>query len=1196
MRHRWKFAAGALLLASLASAQDSPQLYFGADLSYVNELEDCGATWRADGKQRDVFELFHERGANLVRVRLWNNARWTRYSNLADVKKTIRRAKAAGMQVLLDFHYSDDWADGDKQIIPKAWENIEDVDRLAAALYDFTFRSLRELDAAGLMPEMVQVGNETNGAILSTLEKAREPIEWGRNAKLFNAGIKAVRDAGARSEINPRVMLHIAQPENVEPWFAAAAKAGVTDFDLIGVSYYRKWSSQGLSGLGATINRLRHKYAADVLLVEAAYPWTLENADSAGNILGEDSLIAGYPATYLSQRRYLVDLGQLVLANGGAGVVYWEPAWIASRCKTRWGTGSGWDNATLFNFKGEILPGADYLSFPYVHPVTVEFRGAPAGSFLWGDFLGEGMDPVRVDGETFRTRLMPGAKLRFQLYSTADRGQPLLRAETGDRDGMARAVVGAGATVIDMTALRAATGSQALREPRNGGSFNDDWQFRRLPTQEWESVSLPHTTKIEPRIVNDQWQGIAQYRKRFRAEDNWRGKRVWLRFEGAMNVAEVRLNGRLMSRHLGGYLPFVVDLSERLRFGADNEITVTLDNRDNEITGPKPLATLDFNMYGGLYRDVTLLIKEPLHITDEIMAGKKASGGVFVTYPQVRRERAEILVKTDVSRKTGYRLTHTLWDGKHRVTQGSSDDGRDVTLTVTNPRLWSPRTPNLYQLVTTLEANGKVTDERITRIGIRHIAFAGNRILINGEPHFLRGVNRHQEYPYVGYAISPGADYRDAKRIKEAGLDFVRLSHYPHSPDFMAAADELGLTLLNSIPGWQFFNEDPAFRRQILQTCRDLVRRDRNHPSVIAWECSLNESAMPRPFVKQLHDIVHEEYPGDQAFSAGWQNDGYDIYIQARQHRIEHYTPPDRPYLVSEYGDWEYYALNAGLNQEHWKDLLPEARTSRQLLSDGEVRLLQQATNVQEAHNDNFNVPAFADAYWVMFDYNRGYAEDLEASGVMSLERMPKFIYHFFRSQRDAASGPVVHIASYWKADSPIRIRVFANVDEVELFVNGRSLGRRSPQRDRISNHLPHPPVWFDVPFFVPGTLEAVGFIGGKAVAMHRVLTPGAPVALEIELDDAGVCPASRDLLFARARLVDANGATVPDSREKVEFAVTGSGLALVGEQSLTTEAGIASALVRVSGDSLQGEVTASWNGLVARTRMSPSTSCRLAR
>ncbi|HEY5755491.1 MAG TPA: arabinogalactan endo-1,4-beta-galactosidase [Steroidobacter sp.] len=364
--------AGLALLTTVAAGAEAPKGYYlGADLSYVNEMEDCGVVYREHGKPADPFALLQSRGANLVRVRLWNDATWTRYSNLADVKKTIRRARRAGMQVLLDFHYSDDWADGDKQIVPKAWAHLTDPDELSKALHDFTFRTLRELDREGLMPELVQVGNETNGEILSTLERAKEPINWARNAKLFNAGIRAVREAGAQSSIKPRVMLHIAQPENVEPWFAAAKAAGVTDFDLIGISYYRRWSTQDLDGLDAVIRRLRQNYPADVLVVEAAYPWTLENADQSPNLLAASTLIEGYPATPLGQRQYLIDLTQRVIASGGVGMVYWEPAWVASQCKTRWGTGSGWDNATLFDHRGELLPGADYFGFPYVFPVRI---------------------------------------------------------------------------------------------------------------------------------------------------------------------------------------------------------------------------------------------------------------------------------------------------------------------------------------------------------------------------------------------------------------------------------------------------------------------------------------------------------------------------------------------------------------------------------------------------------------------------------------------------------------------------------------------------------------------------------------------------------------------------------------------------------------------------------------------------------
>ncbi|MEP6940483.1 MAG: arabinogalactan endo-1,4-beta-galactosidase [Rudaea sp.] len=361
--------ACALLAALLAAdSAGAREFYLGADLSYVNEMEDCGATYREQGIAKDAFALFKEHGANLVRVRLWNDAAWTRYSDLSDVRKTIRRAKAQGMQVLLDFHYSDDWADGDKQIIPKAWEDIDGIDDLARALHDFTYDTLTELDRAGLMPELVQVGNETNVEMLGRKKPAKNaPIDWTRNARLLNAGIRAVREAGAASNIKPRVMLHVAQPENVEPWFAAAAKAGVTDFDLIGISYYHRWSTRTIAQLGETIARLRQTYRADVIVAETAYPWTLGSADAMPNLLGKSSVIAEYPPTPEGQLRYLVDLTHTVVDSGGSGVVYWEPAWVTSRCATRWGRGSAWENATFFDFshRNELLPGIDFMRQDY---------------------------------------------------------------------------------------------------------------------------------------------------------------------------------------------------------------------------------------------------------------------------------------------------------------------------------------------------------------------------------------------------------------------------------------------------------------------------------------------------------------------------------------------------------------------------------------------------------------------------------------------------------------------------------------------------------------------------------------------------------------------------------------------------------------------------------------------------------------
>jgi len=353
-----------------------PPIVLGADLSYVNEMEDHGGLYRRGGQVCDPFRLLRDCGANLVRVRLWHTPTWTTYSTLDDVRKTIRRAKALDMAVLLDFHYSDSWADPAKQIIPAAWAHIREVEALAQALYDYTLGVLADLDRDGLMPEVVQVGNEINSEMLLDHEvgEAGAPINWPRNAALINAGLRAVRDAGRAAAIQPLTMLHIAQPENVIPWFDAALAAGVSDFDLIGLSYYSNWSRCSIPEAGQTIRAIRERYGRGVMIVETAYPWTLDEADDLPNILGPASIVPGYPATPAGQKQYLIDLTQTVIDNGGLGVVYWEPAWISTAARTQWGTGSHWDNATFFDFHraNEAHEGIEFFSHPYRLP--------PAGS------------------------------------------------------------------------------------------------------------------------------------------------------------------------------------------------------------------------------------------------------------------------------------------------------------------------------------------------------------------------------------------------------------------------------------------------------------------------------------------------------------------------------------------------------------------------------------------------------------------------------------------------------------------------------------------------------------------------------------------------------------------------------------------------------------------------------------------------
>ncbi len=516
-----------------------------------------------------------------------------------------------------------------------------------------------------------------------------------------------------------------------------------------------------------------------------------------------------------------------------------------------------------------------------------------------------------------------------------------------------------------------------LATPAETIAFSDHWQFLRADEAQatassfddstWESVTLPHTARLEALVAgkeNPQWQGICWYRKTFSLPKDAADKNIVLRFDGAMNVAEIWVNGQSAGKFMGGYLPYVMDITALAKPGVKNVVAVRLDNRDNPITGPKPLTDLDFNLYGGLYRPAHLIIKDKLHITEPILADKVASGGVFVTFPVVSEASATVKVQTHVKNSAGqtryFILKTTLLDanGKTVVSvaqpeslAANTDRALIHELKVAQPKLWSPNSPHLYQVRSELIEDSKMVDTEETRIGIRHVEITKDGFRINGEKMFLRGANRHQEYPYIGNALSDAAQYRDALKIKEAGFDYIRLSHYPQSPAFMDACDELGLLVMNCLMGWQYFGKDPAFAELKYQESRQLIRRDRNHPCVILWEVSLNESDMPKPFIAKTHAIAHEEFPGDQMFTCGWTK-GYDVFIQARQHggckKVK-----DIPCVVSEYGDWEYFAQNAGLEQGQWKDLQPAARNSRQLRGDGEVRLLQQALNFQEAHNDN---------------------------------------------------------------------------------------------------------------------------------------------------------------------------------------------------------------------------------------------------
>jgi beta-galactosidase len=720
--------------------------------------------------------------------------------------------------------------------------------------------------------------------------------------------------------------------------------------------------------------------------------------------------------------------------------------------------------------------------------------------------------------------------------------------------------------------------------------LRDNWEFRRLgeePGAAWTQVSLPHTPFITGLDGEGHWFGLCEYARSLRRPAGAApGSRLLLRVGAAMHSATVLLDGVRVASHSGGYLPFSADLTEGLSDDREHRLSLVLDNREDAAVPPgKPFGELDFCWFGGLHREVSLEVLPPVHITDALAEDLPAGGGLFFRTLEADDSHARVHLRVHVrnsgSQPAPLQLSATLSNQGTTVASGRSavltlDPGEathvELELLVEHPALWSPASPVLQQLhVNLLGPEDRCLDSRALRVGLRRIGFSrSGGFTVNGRRLRLRGTNRHAEFPRVGYAAGPAAERRDARRIKEAGFDYVRLSHYPQSPAFMDACDELGIVVMNAIPGWQFLGGE-AFREACYRNARDLIRRDRNHACVVLWELSLNETQMDEAFMARLHAIGHEEYPGDQMFTCGWM-DAYDVYIHSRQHGgIHSWSNGDKAHIVAEYGDWEFYAANHGFDQTTGAGVHDQRSNARQRRGDGERALRQQAHNHTIALNDTLHCPAVLDGQWSVFDYSRGYHPERAACGVMDLHRIPKFSYHFYRSQREPqecgpgwTGGPVAFIASLWTPASDLRVVVYSNCEEISLRLNGVELERHRPWLSWMTQYLPHPPFVFDLPRFTPGRLEAIGYIEGNPVASHSVATPGLAHSLRLEADTLGLrpLPGEQDVLAVHASILDQDGTLCVGAQDLVSFSVDGPA-EILDPDPVAAEAGIASVTLR---------------------------------
>lgn len=754
-------------------------------------------------------------------------------------------------------------------------------------------------------------------------------------------------------------------------------------------------------------------------------------------------------------------------------------------------------------------------------------------------------------------------------------------------------------------------------------TLTSDWLFAKdLPDSNYAGfqvndslfniVTLPHTAHIEPLVVNDQWQGTSWYRKWLSFNDNKQTQKHFLYFEGAMQEAYIYFNGKLIEEHAGGYLPFIVDISDQIDYTKANLLAIKLINTDDTLVPPgKTLKNLDFNMYGGLYRPVKLISTPKVYLTNPMQSDLDSRGGIFVQFDSVSPEYAQLTVRATIANEdeavNAITIQQVLLDTNHIAIAFSKLDHINISpnqsaetliqLRLNHPEFWSPSHPYLYQLVTKIFINNQLIDSLTTKVGIKTLQLTDEGLILNGEKTFLRGTNRHQEYPYIGYALSDEAQWRDAVKIKEAGFDLVRLSHYPHSESFMDACDALGLVTMNCIPGWQY-NGNDVFKSNVLQNTRDLIRRDRNHCSVFFWELSLNESWMEPEFMDRILKVKEEEMDDQQALTCAWIDyGGYELFIPARQHGKppsywNEYKSGKRPVFIAEYGDWEYYAQNAGFNQTAYADLRDEERTSRQLRGAGEKRLLQQALNYQEAANSNRKGSStIGHANWLMFDYNRGYSDDIESSGISDIFRLPKFAHYFYQSQRDAEAlvaapaknGPMVFIANYWQPKSTTDIRVFSNCEEVELRLNGKTFARQKPDNDFNSTNLTHPPFTFKLDKFESGQLSAFGYVNGIKVAGDWVRTPEEPAQIVVIVDESGIPLHRNDVVFIYACLQDKNGTICQNNSSLVSFVLEGEGQ-FIGENPIHFEAGIATILLKTGIKSGEISLSAHTDNLTSKT------------
>ena len=701
--------------------------------------------------------------------------------------------------------------------------------------------------------------------------------------------------------------------------------------------------------------------------------------------------------------------------------------------------------------------------------------------------------------------------------------------------------------------------------------FNLEWLYKNEDVEKgclknfddtgFEKVSVPHANTLlkhhkgedDRSFLTDieDYRFVSCYRKHFTLGEEYEGKIIRIRFEAVATVAEVFVNGEYIGEHKGAYTPFEFDITDKVRLGEDNVVSVRVDSTKHTDIPPEGYQ-VDYCVFGGIVRNVSLIITDKVYIKD-----------VIVTTPEVTKERA--LVKTRVTLSEESDFSVSLFD-KDGACVGTGKEEIEVI----NPNLWGIDEPYLYTLK--IESD---TDSYETKIGIRSFEFKEAGMMLNGEIIKIMGINRHEQWPWIGRAVPDKLQRRDADMIKETGFNAVRCSHYPQATSFLDRCDEIGLIVFEEAPGWQHIG-DESWREIYKENIREMIIRDKNHPSIFSWGVRVNESNDCDELYEETNRLARE-LDNTRPTHGTRRQDSYensnfleDIYTA---HYIYPEEPVHTPFLVTEHS-WDCWMNGFGF---------PWASGAQALAYTKDF-----ADKVNYYFGNDKCAGGFA---WSMFDYNNevNYTKtnNVFYSGLYDIFRLPKMAANLYITQKDEKKyGANIYIANYWDSDAkPITVKsvtvdiaqgqnddntpsvgsfdegvgdenfsvtVMSNCEMVELYINGKKVDKE-PKRQYTN--LPHPFFVFDNVEYEKGEVTAVGYIDGKEAVQCTQKTPEEAIGLKLTPDyDTLICDGV-DMTQVTVEAVDKNGTRVPSADNMVKIKVSEKGR-FIGEENIKLEGG----------------------------------------